>query len=147
MPSDTYLKLIQMFLFSILISIFLNTELILTLLHSLIFLLPWLTALMTFSPIKDCLSPDTGSLRPGSGCEHQSGNHTSKRLPLYAPSTNYHHYCHPLLTCSWNCNKIFDPSLIDSQWHYSIFYNDPSPILHPFIKGVLMSKSCSLQCV
>jgi hypothetical protein len=34
----------------------------------------------------------------------------------------------------------------DPRRHYSIFYDDPSPILHPFVKGVLSAKSRTLQC-
>jgi hypothetical protein len=34
----------------------------------------------------------------------------------------------------------------DSHQHYSVFYDNPSSILHPFVQGVLMSKSHPLQC-
>jgi hypothetical protein len=45
----------------------------------------------------------------------------------------------------WRHNwKAFSRS--DPRQHYAIFFNDPSPSLHPFVKGVLSSKSRTLQC-
>ena len=34
----------------------------------------------------------------------------------------------------------------DPRWFYSVFFDDPLPSLHPFVNGVLSSKSCALQC-
>jgi hypothetical protein len=34
----------------------------------------------------------------------------------------------------------------DPRRYYSVFFDDPSPTLHPFVLGVLTSKSRALQC-
>jgi hypothetical protein len=34
----------------------------------------------------------------------------------------------------------------DTRRHYSVFFDDPAPSLHPFVAGALSSKSRSLQC-
>jgi hypothetical protein len=44
------------------------------------------------------------------------------------------------------CQNCFPFRRTDPRWFYSIFFDNPLPSLHPFITGILSSKSRALQC-